>query len=154
VISRQQLRDQRSLFRTHLATRQAPAVVVVFHHAYRAALCWIPLQDRQRAVGAECLEGFGPAIEIIIANFAHYDAARVLLNKIDFSVEVAVALHFDRFVVSDGLDQIGFTVLIGIDRDLVFVVVDSDRLLVGAPVAPSMSYDPIRPSVAGDKYES
>jgi hypothetical protein len=154
VISQQQQAAERWLLRSHLATRQVAAIVVVFHDAYRAAPFWITLHDRQSAVGAKGFDGLGYSTKVVVPNLAHDNAVRVSLNKIDLPVEVAVALHLDDFVVSDSLDDVGSAVSVGIDRDLVFVLADPGHPLVGPAVAPSMSDDAVRASIAGEKRES
>ena len=134
---------ERSLLRLRLAARQVAPIVVVFDHTYRAAPFWIAFDDRQGAVGTKRLDGLGQAIKVVIANFAHDYTARVSLNKVDLPIEVAVALYLDDFVVSNSLDDVGFAVAIGIDRDLVFVLVDPRDPLVGTAVARSMSHDTV-----------
>ena len=154
VISRKRQAPERSLLRAQLATRQPTAVVIVFDDGYCAVLVRVPLDNGERAVGAKRLDGFRSAIVVIVANLAHQNAARILLNKIDLPVEVAVALYFDYFVASNSLDEIGFAVTIGIYRDPVFVLADPCQPLVGPAVAPSMTHDAVRTFVAGQKRES
>jgi hypothetical protein len=143
VILLQQMPAEHSLLRPRLAARQVAAIVVVFDDAYRAASFRIAFDDRQGAVGAKRLDGFGHAIKVVIANFAHDFPARISLNKVDLPIEVTVALYLHYLVISDSFDDVGFAVAIGIDRDLVFVLVYPRHPLVGTAVARSMSHDTV-----------
>jgi len=154
VISQERQSSERWLFRTNLATRHATGSIVVFDDAYRAVLVWIALHNREGAIGAKRLDGFRSAIVVVVPNLAHENAARILLNKIDLPVEVAVALDLDDFAAPDSLDEVGFAVAVGVYRDLVFVFADPHHPLVGPAVASAMSDDTVRASVAGEKCES
>jgi len=154
VLSEETVLPDVRLFRTHLAPRHMAGVVVVFYDADGTAFVWIALHDRERPVGSKRLDGFRPAIVIVVANLMHQDPVRVLLNEIDLPVEVAVAFDLDDRVPFHPLDEVRGSVAVSIDRDLVFVLADPLHPLIGPTVAPAMSDHAVGASVAGEKRES
>ena len=57
-------------------------------------------------------------------NLAYQHAARILLHKVDDSVEIAVAFDAQQLTAAVGLDDIRALICVGIDKDLVLVGAD------------------------------
>src|SRR5580704_13809665 len=135
-------------FAAHFAMRQVTGLVVVLDDADRAALGRIALDDRERAIGTKGLDGFRPAIVVVIANFTHQNPVQVLLNQVGLAIGVAIAFDLDDGVAFDGFDDVRFPIAVGIDRYLVFVFADPQHPLIGSAVGSAMSDDAIRAAIA------
>src|SRR5580658_266662 len=74
------------------APRQVARFVVVLDDVDGAAFLGVSLDDRDGAIWAKVPDRLRSAVKIIVPGFAHQNPVRVLLDKIDFSVEIPVAL--------------------------------------------------------------
>jgi hypothetical protein len=154
VISLKRLSNGCRLFPAHVASGQMPLFVIVFDYLDSAAFVGITLDDRQRTVGPERLYRFGSPVVVVVANLANHDARPVFLNQIDLAVEVAITTDLDQLVSIDGLDEIRLSVAVGINRDLILLVVAPRYPLVGPAVAVPMRDGAIGRAVTGAQGES
>jgi hypothetical protein len=136
------------------ASRQVARFVVVLDDVDGAAFSWVPLDDRQGAIWAKVPDRLRSAVKIIVPGFAHKNSVRVLLDKIDFSVEVPVALDLDDLAVFEGFDDVRLAVAVGVDREPVFSRTRSVYPLVGSPIETTVRDGAGGVAAAGEKSES
>jgi hypothetical protein len=138
---------------TGFAADQLARIVIVLDDINMAAFSGISLNDREFAI-SEFFDGLDFAIEVVVMKFAEQNSVRVFLNEINLSIKVPIAFDLDQLVVFVRFDNVGTSVTVGIDRDLVVVLVDPVYPLVRAPVAATVRNRAIRFPAAGDEAES
>lgn len=138
----------------NLAARQMTSLVIIFDHVNRTPLLGIALHYGQRSVGTKCFDDLGPAVIVIIVNFAQQNASLILLHQIDPTVEIPVAFDFDDLITFYVLDKVWPTVTVGVDRDFVFIATDTPHPLIRPAVASAVRDDSVGTCLAGYECES
>jgi hypothetical protein len=140
------------LLSANLAARQMAGLVVVLDHHDCTLLARVTLDHRQGSIWAERFHRLRPSIKVIIANLANQNAIGILLDEINFTVEVAVALYLYNFTARDRFNDIRLTVPVGVDQNLILVLADSHDPLIRPTITAPMSYD-ASGALAGGKRE-
>lgn len=142
-----------ALLVTGFAADQLTRIVIVLDDINIAAFSRISLNDRKFAI-SEFFDGLDLAIEVVIMKFADQDSMRVFLDQINLPIKIPIALDFDEFVVVVSFDNVGPSITVGVDRDLVVVFVDAVYPLVRASVTATVRNRAIRFPAARDEAES
>jgi hypothetical protein len=137
-----------------LTPRQVARFVVILDDVDHAAFLGIPLDDRDGAILAKVSDRLRSAVKIIVPGFAHKNPVRVLLDEIDFSVVIPIALDLDDLVVSEDLDDVRSTIAVGVDREPVFSRTRSVHPLIGPPIRTTVRDGACGVAAAGEKRES
>lgn len=136
----------------HVAAHHVASLVVILDHHDGAVFARVTLDHRQGSIWAERFHCLGPSIKVIIANLANQNAIRILLNEIDLTIKIAVALHFYNLITFDRLDDVRLAVTVGVNQNLVLVLADSHDPLIRPTITAPMSYD-APGALAGDERE-
>jgi hypothetical protein len=137
-----------------LTPRQVARFVVILDDVDHAAFLGVSLDDRQGAIWAKVPNRLRSAVKIIVPGFAHQNSVRVLLDEIDFSVEIPVALDLDDLAVSEGFDDVRLTIAVGVDRESVLSRTRSGYPLIGPPIRTTVRDGAGGVAAAGEKRES